>query len=301
MEALVVLPACTVGVLLSRAGRDPLDVARPRRWPRLLRYVIGLLVCTVTLGWLGLRVEPSPFDTPNLAEGEVAFVPLPADLPAPVERFYRALYGDSVPIVDTVVISGRGTMRISGVTLPARFRFSHLTGGAYRHHIQTTIYGRTLLAVDERFLDGKGRLELPFGISEGPRIDQGANLALWAEAVWMPSVWVTDDRVRWEAIDETSARLLVPFGEEVEVFTVTFDADTGLLQRMESLRFKGEADTTKTLWINEVGEWGELDGHPVPLVTSIEWGDEGSPWAVLRTEALNRNADLTTYIRHVGP
>lgn len=228
-------------------------------------------------------------------------VPLPADLPEPVTRFYRALYGDRVPVVESAVISGRGTMRIGGVTMPVRFRFSHITGDAYRHHIQTTVFGVPLLTVDEWFVDGAARLDLPFGVSEGSRVDQGANLALWAEAVWMPSAWVTDPRVRWEAVDETSARLLVPFGQATEVFTVTFDADTGLLQRMESMRFKDEFADARTLWINEVQEWGVLDGHPVPLVAAVTWGDEGSPWAVLRTEALIRNAELTSYIRHDGP
>jgi hypothetical protein len=69
----------------------------------------------------------------------------------------------------------------------------------------------------------------------------------------------------------------VPFVEEVEAFTVTFDAESGLLRRMESLGFKGETDDVKTLWINDVREWGQLDGHSVPMVTALTWADEGSP------------------------
>jgi hypothetical protein len=185
--------------------------------------------------------------------------------------------------------------------LPARFRFSHVTGQHYRHYIENTFFGARVLTVNEWFTEGSGRMELPFGVFEGPKIDQGGNLALWAEAVFMPSVWVTDPQVRWLPVNDTSARLLVPFGDDTEMFTVTFDPDTGLLQRMESMRFKSETAESKTLWINDVIEWGEVDGRPAPVSTALTWADEGSPWAKLHTEDLLYNADLSLYIRAAGP
>ena len=258
--------------------------------------------CLVASGlWLGLRVEPAPLPPIPLTGSPAAVVALPADLPAPVDRFYRVLYGEQLPVVDTVVVSGRGTMRIQGITMPSRYRFSHVTGRAYRHDIETTVFGATLLSVDERFVDGAARLELPFGVSEGPQVDQGANLALWAELGWAPAVWATSPAVRWEPVDATTARLVVPFGEVTEHFTVVFDARTGLLQRMESLRYKGAEADGKTLWINEVRQWGLLDGRPVPLVTAVRWGDERSAWAVLRTEEVLINADLAGYVLAEGP
>jgi hypothetical protein len=262
---------------------------------------VGAVCLAGTALWLGLRVEPAPLPAPALVGAPTRLTALPGDLPAPVERFYRRLYGEQLPVIDTVVVSGRGTMRISGITFPSRYRFSHRTGEAYRHYIESTVLGAPLLKVDEWFLDGAGRLELPFGVSEGPQVDQGANLALWAELVWAPAVWATSPAARWEPVDATTARLVVPFGEQTESFTVTFDRSTGLLRRMESLRYKGDAAATKTLWVNEVREWGELDGQPVPLETTVRWGDEGTPWAVLRTEEVRYNADLTAYVRAEGP
>lgn len=271
------------------------------RGRRILAWFVGGSVVVAGTVWLGLRFEPDPLAPPDLEAGTVDTVPVPDGLPAPVARFYEMLYGDRIPVVDSAVVSGRGRMRIAGVTFPARFRFSHVTGQDYRHYIELTLFGRPLMRVDEHFLDGRGRLDLPFGVSEGPKVDQGANLALWAEAVWMPSVWVTDPRASWQPIDASSARLTVPFGDEVETFTATFDPTTGLLDRMESMRFKGADDEDKVLWINAADEWGGLDGHPVPMRATVTWADEGSPWADLRTEQVIYNPDLGGYIGQNGP
>jgi hypothetical protein len=264
---------------------------------KILSLVLGTLVALGLLLWGGLRITPRPYDSSDFESSEPPSVSLPEGLPPPVERFYREVYGDEVPVISTAVVSGRGTMRVSGVTLPVRFRFTHATGEAYRHEIETTLYGIRLLTIDETFRDGTARLELPFGVSEGPNVDQGANLALWAEAVWMPSVWVTDPQVRWEAVDEQTALLSVPDGAEEERFVARFDPDTGLLRLLESMRFKGEDDTAKTLWLNEVVSWGELDARIVPIETELTWFDEGSPWARLTTEDIRYDVELTDDVR----
>lgn len=277
---------------------------RVRRRPRYrptAAWLAGGLGAVVALGWLGLRITPSPLPPVTLASGDVATTSLPDDLPAPVARFYERLYGDEVPVVESAVVSGRGTMRIAGVTFPARFRFSHIAGQDYRHYIELTVFGQPVMRVDEWFLDGRGRLDLPMGTSEGPQVDQGANLALWAEAVWMPSVWITDPDATWEPIDDHTARLTVPFGAERESFTAAFDPDSGLLARMESMRFKGEADEARTPWINEAFDWGEVGTAVVPLRTTVAWGDEDSPWARLRTEEVLYNAPLDAHVRQSGP
>lgn len=262
--------------------------------------VAGGLLTAALVASVGLRVQPPPFRAGSLVGARPGTVALEAGLPAPVQRFYRELYGEEVPVVETAVISGRGTMRVQGITLPVRFRFTHEAGQDYRHHIQATMYGVPFLTVNETYLDGTARLELPFGVSQGPNIDQGANLALWAEAIWMPSVWLTDRRVDWAAIDDSSAALTVPFGDRKERFTATFDPDTGLLRQLRSMRFKAAGDEHKTPWLNEVVTWDDLGGVVTAVRTQVTWLDEGSPWADLRTEEIVYNADVRDQLRGSG-
>ena len=81
-------------------------------------------------------------------------------------------WGVAVPLVDSAVLTGRGALRFGPVTLPARYRFTHLTGRGYRHYIEATWFGLPVMKVNEWYLDGHGRMELPSGAVEGPKTAQ---------------------------------------------------------------------------------------------------------------------------------
>jgi hypothetical protein len=278
---------------------------------KVLGIVIGVLVGLVLLVVVGLRVKPRPF-APYAARGDgaPATAPLPDGLPAPVDRFYRSLYGDTVPVVTSAVITGRGPLRIMGITFPGRFRFIHQAGMGYRHYIEVTVFGLPLLTVNERYLDGESLFETPGGVIDNdPQVNQGANLGLWGEMIWYPAAWLTAPGVRWEPVDEVTAVLVVPFagggpgpfGETDQRFIARFDPDTGLLRYLESMRYKGEQAETKMLWINEARAWDEVGEWLIPTVGAVTWFDEGTPWAVFTVEELVVNVDVSEAIRAEGP
>lgn len=271
--------------------------------------IVGLsLVTLILLLGLGLQVRPRPFPATAAASGPVGpvgTVALPDELPPPVSRFYRVVYGDAsetlLPPIASAVVSGRARMRIGPVTLPGRFRFSHEPGRAYRHEIEATWFGLRLLTVDERYVDGAARLQLPFGVTEGePKVDAAANLGLWAEAIWFPAAFVTDPRAAWQPVDEHTAVLSVPFGEARQRLVARFDPDTGLLRLMEAMRFKNADDPAPTLWIAEVREWRSIGGRLLPGTTALTWFDEGSPWAVFDVDEVAYDVDVADALRGGG-
>ncbi len=240
-------------------------------WVR--RVGLGLAVgigALLGVGWLGLRLEPAPFSPYPDRTPKLETTALPADLPPPVARYFRTVMGDQVPIIDSAVITGRGRLRFSHLTLPARFRFIHEAGHGYRHYIEATWFGLPLLHVNEWYLDGHARLALPFGVvANEPKVDLAANLSLWGESIWLPSIFVTDPRVRWEAINATTARLIVPSSQSEDHFTVTFDEQTGLIRNMETLRYKAATDEAKTPWRLDFLGWQTFHGVRVPSPATV--------------------------------
>jgi hypothetical protein len=284
-------------------ARTPNRVARPQRaWIAPRALALGT-VAVFALGWLGILIPPRPFPAPGAMRTTPKTMPLPTGLPPPVERFYRTVYGERVPVIDSAIVSGRARLRPVGrIMLPARFRFLYEAGRGYRHHIEVTLFGIPVMTVDERFVDGRGVMSLPFGVEQGDAIDQAANLGLWAETIWFPSVYLTDPRVRWEPVDAHTAVLITPAaGSASERIIVRFDEQTGLIVWFESMRHRGAASASKMLWLNRIAAWRERDGRPFAATGEAIWMDDGKPWAIFDVEDIVYNADVTQRLRGRGP
>lgn len=263
--------------------------------------IIDILILLLLVVVFGFRMPPAPFPAYTAPSAPLVSVPVPAGLPAPVDRFLRLTYGDEIPVYTSAVISGRGTLRFMGITMPARLRFTHDSGKNYRHYIETTFYGIPIFKVNERYLDGHTLMELPFGVEEDkPGTDSAANMGLWAETVFYPAYLVTDRRVRWEAVDGDTAKFYVPFKDGEQEFTAEFDPQTGLLTRTEALRYRDEKLGYLRWWGDDTYTTGK-DGKPVIVGFAVTWEDEGTPWLTATIEQVVFNTDISQYIRQKGP
>lgn len=269
---------------------------------KTLLIIVSTLAGIALLGWLGFQIKPKPFSSYPQAAPQLKTLPIPADLPAPVERFYKTAYGDAIPVIETAVFKGRGTMAPFGVKMPARFLFVHEAGKNYRHYFEATFFNIPIMKVNENYLDGKSYFQLPVATYENDAsTNQGANLALWAEAAWFPSIWLTDSRVRWEPLDDHAALLFVPFEGKEENFVVRFNPETGLLDSMEAMRYRDAGpQAKKILWITRSVEGTPIPGTPISAVGSATWLDQGKPWATFTLEEVKYNVDVSQYIRQRG-
>lgn len=138
----------------------------------MIRYIVGLVGViggVLAVGWLGLRTKPKRLPGYPEPTPEVDKFDLPDDLPAPVARFFKNAIGDRVPVIESAVLTGSVALRTFGFRFPGRFRIVHLAGQGYRHYIEVTFFGFPVMKVNEKYLDGQARLELPFSVVEMDR------------------------------------------------------------------------------------------------------------------------------------
>ena len=259
----------------------------------------GSLALLGSAGWLGLRVKPAPFPTHPESTSELSTTELPSELPEPVRRHFRATLGAQVPRIETAVVWGRADFKVGGLWTRMRFKSYSVAGRAFRRDMEITWFGMPILRGSDAYLGGEGSLEITGLVntsSRGENIDQGQNLAMWAEAPFTtPSVLVLDPRVRWEPIDAHTARLMIPFGEQEETLRAEFDPQTGLMRGVSGMRYRNR-EKTKTPWRGELSDWRSLHGIEVPHRNLAIWEDQQEPYGIFEIEGTEYNVDVSEKI-----
>ena len=262
---------------------------------RVIEAIIGVLVILAGIGWLGFQIPPKslpphPDKTQNLGTVELS-----PDLPKPVYRHFTETLGSQAPRIESAVVWGKAKFRISGLWMPVRFKAHYVPGQDFYRYMEVTWFGLPILRGSDSYLNGEGILNMAGNVETGEKIAQGQNLAVWAEAVWMPSVFVTDSRVRWEAVNDVSARLFVPFAEQEDSLLVRFDPQTGLMTQMSAQRYRDQEEK-KTPWRIECMDWETFHSVKIPIRAAVAWEDEGSPWAFFAVEGVEYNVDVSEKI-----
>ncbi len=123
--------------------------------------IAGLLL----VDWLGLQFKPGPFGPFPEKTPRLKTIALPAGLPPPVERFYRSVYGNDVPVIDTVVIKGHAEISPFGVNrmhLQSPQQLDALTGCRDRIGFGEELTGNptSVAGAVQRFENGR-KIQMP--------------------------------------------------------------------------------------------------------------------------------------------
>jgi hypothetical protein len=252
--------------------------------------IVGGVAVLAGIGWAGLQVSPSNLPPPVDVPRDLGPVEIPSNLPGPVRRYFQVALGDQAPRIESLVACGRARANF-GLWLPLRYRLVHRPGYAFERYMEITWFGLPVLKAIDRYVGGVGMTGPVGKAATGPAIDQGANMILWAEAPLMPSLWLSDSRIRWEAVDDTTARLIFPFGQEEDELTVHFDPESGLVARMTALRYRDE-ESGKIPWHVDFLSWQMVNGAKLPARIAVTWEDQGEPWSYWDFEHVFWNVEI---------
>jgi hypothetical protein len=205
-----------------------------------------------------------------------------AGLPAPAARYLSAVLRDGQPMVRRARLEQEGQFLLKPPDGWAPFTaVQHLdpTGPGFVWDARIRMMPGVAVLVRDGLVDGVGSMRasalglIPVVTQEGtPAIAQGALYRFLAEAVWCPTALLPSQGVRWEAVDDTTARASLSAGATTVSLEFRFGPDSLVVSVYAPDRARDVHGVgVPTPWQGRWFEWGERDGMRVPLRGEVEW------------------------------
>lgn len=217
-------------------------------------------------------IEPGHYDPRELE-----------DLPAPVQRYFRAVLQDGQPMISAISIAHAGTFNTSETgeqwkpfTSTQRV-VTRRPGFDWEGRI-AMLPGLTV-RVHDAYIAGQGILHATlFGLISlvnlrgTPEIAQGELMRFLAEAAWYPTALLPSQGVRWEAVDETSAKATLRDGDTSLTLLFRFN-ESNLIEtvRAEARERTVAGKVIPTPWEGRWSNYEPRDGMLVPTKGEVAW------------------------------
>ena len=258
-----------VGTLLVAAVA--LRVIGNRRWADLIRMHAGELESARVDG----KCEPPSgmrYDAREL-EG----------LPAPVQRYFRAVLTDGQPIVAAVTIEMAGTIDMSATVsrwkpFTSRQRVVTRRPG-FLWDARVNMFPGAPAHVVDSYIAGEGRLIAKllglFTVADargGGELARGELMRYFAEAAWYPTALLPSQGVRWQAAGDASAKATLVDGPITLALLFRFGASGEIASVHADARGAGVGkDMVMLPWDCAFSDHQTRDGMSIPMTGEAAW------------------------------
>jgi hypothetical protein len=204
-------------------------------------------------------------------------------LPVPVQRYFRAVLKDGQPVVSAVAVEHAGTfnLKLSGEQwkpFTSRQRVVTRRPGFVWNARIAMVPGIDVF-VHDAYVGGEGilnpailgLLSLAHPV-EASVIAHGEFVRYFAEAAWYPTALLPSQGVRWEAVDDRSAKAALADGKISVTMLVSFNA----ADLIESVSVEARAAIVgKAIvmmpWEGRMSNYQMRDGMLIPLTCEAAW------------------------------
>ena len=257
---------------------------------------LGLLVVTLTVLVTGLVAYGSwrwkegsaallaRLEAARAPHAVVRYDPRELDgLPAPVQRYFRAALTDGQAVISAVSIRHVGTFNMSATAeqwkpFTSQQRVITQRPG-FDWDARILMFPGVPVHVHDAYIAGAGLLHgavlglVPVVNMAGtPELARGELMRFVAEAAWYPTALLPSQGVRWQAVDDTSARAALTDGPLTLELLFRFNAD-GLIDtvRAEARGRLVDGKTVDTPWQGRYWRHALRDGMRVPQEGEVAW------------------------------
>lgn len=204
-------------------------------------------------------------------------------LPAPVQRYFRAVLKEGQPLIAAATVELAGTFNMSATDeqwkpFTSRQRVVTRRPGFLWDAQVSMLPGLTVRVVDS-YIAGKGLLHAAIlglftvaDVSGGGEIARGELMRFLAEAAWYPTALLPSQGVRWEAVDDRCANATIIDGPLTLTLLLRFNG-AGLLGSFRA-EARGAMVGKEMVMLPWEGCWSNYqtrDGMTVPLTGEVAW------------------------------
>ncbi len=204
-------------------------------------------------------------------------------LPAPVQRYFRAVLKDGQPIIAAASIEQTGTFNMSETAeawkpFTAKQRVITQRSG-FDWDARIMMFPGVAAYIHDAYIAGQGTLHgavlglIPVvNMPDSLDLRQGEFMRYFMEALWYPTALLPSQGVRWEAVDRQSARATLTDGAITLTLTFHFQED-GLIDsaRAESRGRLVNGVPSNAPWQGRFWNYATRDGMQVPLEGEVAW------------------------------
>jgi len=204
-------------------------------------------------------------------------------LPAPVQRYLRAVLKDGQPIIGAVTVDLAGTFNLSATgeqwkPFTSRQRVVTRRPG-FLWDAQMAMFPGVPVRVVDGYITGEGLLHAAVlglftvaDVHDGGEIARGELMRFFAEMAWYPTALLPSQGVRWEAMDDTSANATIVDGPLTVNLVFRFN-DAGLIDSVHA-EARGAMVGMEMVMAPWEGSWSNYqshDGMMVPTTGEAAW------------------------------
>jgi len=204
-------------------------------------------------------------------------------LPAPVQRYFRAVLKDGQPLISaaTFELAGRFNMSATGENwkpfTSSQRAVIHRPG--FLWNARVSMLPGMAAHVHDSYIAGVGTLHAAMlglftlaQVQGGGEIARGELMRYFAEMAWYPTALLPSQGVRWQAVDDRSANATLVDGPITLTLLFRFD-EAGLIASVHAdARGAGVGkDMVMLPWDCSVSNYQLRDGMLVPTVGEAAW------------------------------
>jgi hypothetical protein len=211
-------------------------------------------------------------------------------LPAPVQRYFRAVLNDGQRIITAVTVRHTGTFNVTALDSRERWMsftseqrvLTHRPGFVWNARM-ALVPGIAVL-VHDAYVAGVGTLHPAvmglFSLTNqhgSDDIARGELMRFMLESAWYPTALLPSQGVRWVGVDEVSADATMVDGNISMTMRFTFDA-AGLIAtvRADARGAMVGREVVMMPWEGRMSNYQERDGMCVPLTGEAAWAPPGA-------------------------